>query len=201
MPAATGIDYVLDKLRWMQAEHIWPNGLRYVWTDAFGVVLLVSLYRTLAKDAGSTDRGLPLPIRGSDENRNDGAFRASALENGKIELLGVGPHPGFTSSLKAARIATLLELCHDMIGNGRAFVLAECERRHRVGCRNAAIWLLLRDNRTLLTHRRSVACDPSRHGGCGRECTFRCVRSIQNLPIRISCDKDDIASLSAAESA
>ena len=34
----------------MRAEHIWPNGLRYLWTDAFGVVLLVSLYSALAKD-------------------------------------------------------------------------------------------------------------------------------------------------------
>ena len=36
--------YVRDKLDWMRAEGIWPNGLRYLWTDAFGVVLLVSLY-------------------------------------------------------------------------------------------------------------------------------------------------------------
>src|SRR3954463_13743122 len=42
-----GIDYVLDKLQWMQHERIWPNGLRYLWTDAFGLVLLVSLYRQL----------------------------------------------------------------------------------------------------------------------------------------------------------
>ena len=28
----------------MRAEGIWPNGRRYLWTDAFGVVLLVSLY-------------------------------------------------------------------------------------------------------------------------------------------------------------
>jgi hypothetical protein len=42
IPKATG--YVLDKLAWMRAEGIWPNGLRYLWTDAFGVVLLVSLY-------------------------------------------------------------------------------------------------------------------------------------------------------------
>ena len=28
----------------MRERHIWPNGLRYLWTDAFGVVLLVSLY-------------------------------------------------------------------------------------------------------------------------------------------------------------
>src|SRR5439155_14743545 len=38
------IGYVLEKLDWMRAERIWPNGLRYLWTDAFGVVLHVSLY-------------------------------------------------------------------------------------------------------------------------------------------------------------
>jgi hypothetical protein len=32
-------------LQWMRAERIWPNGLRYLWTDAYGVVLLVSLFR------------------------------------------------------------------------------------------------------------------------------------------------------------
>lgn len=41
------LDRVLAKLEWMRAERIWPNGLRYLWTDAFGVVLLVSLYRQL----------------------------------------------------------------------------------------------------------------------------------------------------------
>jgi hypothetical protein len=41
--AATG--YVLAKLDWMARERIWPNGLRYLWTDAFGIVLFVSLYR------------------------------------------------------------------------------------------------------------------------------------------------------------
>jgi hypothetical protein len=39
--------YVLDKLAWMRAAHIWPNGRRYLWTDAFGVILLVSLYSEL----------------------------------------------------------------------------------------------------------------------------------------------------------
>jgi len=39
-----GISYVLDKLAWMRDQQIWPNGLRYLWTDAFGVVLLVSLH-------------------------------------------------------------------------------------------------------------------------------------------------------------
>lgn len=38
------IDYVLAKLDWMRSEHIWPNGLRYLWTDAFGVVLYLSLF-------------------------------------------------------------------------------------------------------------------------------------------------------------
>lgn len=41
------VDYVLAKLDWMREQRIWPNGLRYLWTDAFGVVLLVSLYRQL----------------------------------------------------------------------------------------------------------------------------------------------------------
>jgi hypothetical protein len=38
------VHYVLRKLDWMRAERIWPNGLRYLWTDAFGIVLLVSLH-------------------------------------------------------------------------------------------------------------------------------------------------------------
>ena len=50
MPAAREIGYILDKLRWMRAEHIWPNGLRYLWTDAFCVVLLASLYDALVRD-------------------------------------------------------------------------------------------------------------------------------------------------------
>jgi hypothetical protein len=44
------IEYVLDKLTWMRVHKIWPNGLRYLWTDAFGVVLLVSLYKELQDD-------------------------------------------------------------------------------------------------------------------------------------------------------
>jgi len=41
------ISTILDKLASMSQHHIWPNGQRYLWTDAFGVVLLVSLYREL----------------------------------------------------------------------------------------------------------------------------------------------------------
>ena len=42
---AGDVDYVLRKLGWMRGERIWPNGLRYLWTDAFGVVNHVSLFR------------------------------------------------------------------------------------------------------------------------------------------------------------
>jgi len=83
--AVMGIEYVLDKLRWMRAEHIWPNGLRYLWTDAFGVVLLVSLYRALAKDeflddaewaAANVGRvlGRPRGIRIGEEPDRDGQY-------------------------------------------------------------------------------------------------------------------------------
>ncbi|HEX7181640.1 MAG TPA: hypothetical protein VF756_07340 [Thermoanaerobaculia bacterium] len=44
------VSWVRDHLRWMREQRIWPNGLRYLWTDAFGVVLLVSLYYELGED-------------------------------------------------------------------------------------------------------------------------------------------------------
>jgi hypothetical protein len=47
MRGLTDLGYVLDKLDWMRSMRIWPNGLRYLWTDAFGLVLLVSLYQEL----------------------------------------------------------------------------------------------------------------------------------------------------------
>eukprot|EP00058_Branchiostoma_floridae_P019563 XP_002605053.1 hypothetical protein BRAFLDRAFT_85199 [Branchiostoma floridae] len=43
-------DLVLSKLQWMREQHIWPNGLRYLWTDAHGVCLLVSLYKELQEE-------------------------------------------------------------------------------------------------------------------------------------------------------
>jgi hypothetical protein len=44
-PVLRDIDYVLAKLEWLRQERIWPNGLRYLWTDAFGVVLYLSLHQ------------------------------------------------------------------------------------------------------------------------------------------------------------
>jgi hypothetical protein len=41
---------VLKRLEWMRAQGIWPNGKRYLWTDAFGVVLSLSLYRELDRN-------------------------------------------------------------------------------------------------------------------------------------------------------
>ncbi len=40
----------LRRLEWMRRERIWPNGPRYLWTDAFGVVLLVSLASEMLDD-------------------------------------------------------------------------------------------------------------------------------------------------------
>ncbi len=44
------VEFVLARLDWMRERRIWPNGLRYLWTDAFGVVLLLSLHRALGGD-------------------------------------------------------------------------------------------------------------------------------------------------------
>jgi hypothetical protein len=35
----TEVPMVLEKLDWMRRQGIWPNGKRYLWTDAFGVVM------------------------------------------------------------------------------------------------------------------------------------------------------------------
>ena len=44
MQRETGAHYAIAKLAWMREQDLWPNGLRYLWTDAFGLVLFVSLY-------------------------------------------------------------------------------------------------------------------------------------------------------------
>jgi hypothetical protein len=79
------VEYVLAKLRWMRGRGIWPNGLRYLWSDAFGVVLLVSLYEELGKDVyideaqqvvAEVDRvlGRPRGIRIGEEPDRDGQY-------------------------------------------------------------------------------------------------------------------------------
>jgi len=58
MAACQDTRYVLDKLAWMRAEGIWPNGQRYPWTDAFGVVLLISLHVELGERRISRSGGM-----------------------------------------------------------------------------------------------------------------------------------------------
>lgn len=76
---------VQAKLAWMHEQHIWPNGLRYLWTDAFGVVLLVSLWTELHDDrllreaewvVAEVDRvlGRPRGIRIGEEPDRDGQY-------------------------------------------------------------------------------------------------------------------------------
>jgi hypothetical protein len=51
MSSPDDVRFVRHRLAWAEAEGIWPQGLRYLWTDAFGLVLLVSLYRELGDKA------------------------------------------------------------------------------------------------------------------------------------------------------
>ena len=79
------VSYVQNKLQWMRSKRIWPNGLRYLWTDAFGVVLLVSLYEKL-EDHSFLDEaewlvsevnrvlGRPRGIRIGEETDRDGQY-------------------------------------------------------------------------------------------------------------------------------
>jgi len=46
----TALESVLARLDWMHDEGLWPDGQRYLWTDAWGVVLYVSLYEETANE-------------------------------------------------------------------------------------------------------------------------------------------------------
>lgn len=79
------VGYVLKKLDWMRAERIWPDGERYLWTDAFSVVLYVSLFhstqderwldaaQTLVVDVDSV-LGRPRGIRIGEAPDRDGQY-------------------------------------------------------------------------------------------------------------------------------
>jgi hypothetical protein len=69
----------------MREQRIWPNGPRYLWTDAFGVTLLVSLRNALADDrylseaewvVSEVDRvlGRPIGVRIGEEPDRDGQY-------------------------------------------------------------------------------------------------------------------------------
>ena len=85
MRGLTDLGYVLDKLDWMRSMQIWPNGLRYLWTDAFGLVLLVSLHQELEDEryldeaeglVAEVNRvlGRPRGIRIGEEPDRDGQY-------------------------------------------------------------------------------------------------------------------------------
>jgi hypothetical protein len=84
-PPLREIDTVQARLARMRQARIWPNGLRYLWTDAFGVVLLVSLWHELHDDhllrecewvVAEVDRvlGRPRGIRIGEEPDRDGQY-------------------------------------------------------------------------------------------------------------------------------
>lgn len=79
------VDYVLKKLDWMEVERIWPHGLRYLWTDAFGALLYLSLYRETGEQVwidkarwliGEVDRvlGRPKGLRIGEAPDRDGQY-------------------------------------------------------------------------------------------------------------------------------
>jgi hypothetical protein len=94
------ISYVRNKLRWMRSQQIWPNGLRYLWTDAFGVVLLVSLFEELGERSFLDDAqwlvadvnrvlGRPLGIRiGEEPDRGGQYFHYLAMWLFALAMLG-----------------------------------------------------------------------------------------------------------------
>jgi len=49
------IPAVVERLDWLEVQGIWPNGVRYLWTDGFGVILLCSLAAEL-NDESYLDR-------------------------------------------------------------------------------------------------------------------------------------------------
>lgn len=98
------VDYVLAKLDWMRAEAIWPNGLRYLWTDAFGVVNYVSLYRETGDEkwldaaealAAEVDRvlGRPRGLRIGEAPDRDGQY-FHYLAMWMFALARLGDHRG-----------------------------------------------------------------------------------------------------------
>jgi hypothetical protein len=92
---------VQARLAWMRQARIWPNGLRYLWTDAFGVVLLASLWQQLHDDrllrecewvVAEVERvlGRPRGIRIGEELDRDGQyFHYLAMWIFALDRLGV----------------------------------------------------------------------------------------------------------------
>jgi len=82
------IEYVLTKLGWMREQRIWPNGPRYLWTDAFGLVLLVSLYRDLHEERYLDDA--EVLVRDVDRVLGGGVeFASVRLQTGTVSIFTI----------------------------------------------------------------------------------------------------------------
>lgn len=104
-PTDRTLDLVLDRLGWVRDYGIWPHGPRDLWTDALGVICLVSLYRDMKEEwilaeaewvAQEVDRvlGRRKGIRTAERVDGQGqTFRSQALWVFALHRLGqVLPH-------------------------------------------------------------------------------------------------------------
>ena len=132
--ALRDLDYVRNKLAWMRAERIWPNGLRYLWTDAFGVVLYVSLYRESGDEewldkakrlVGEVDRvlGRPRGYRIGEAPDRDGQY-FHYLAMWLFALASLGDHePAYRE--KGIRIAAEVHQSFVLPGRGVIWKMEE----------------------------------------------------------------------------
>ena len=153
------VDDVLARLKWMRQERIWPNGVRYLWTDAFGVTLLVSLRNELADDrflaeaewvVSEVNRvlGRPIGIRIGEKPDRDGQyfhylamwlFALSRLGRIKPEFrqkgidLARAIHPRFV----AAGMGVVWKMLEDLSGPYPGFGLGAIDAFHGLVVYNA----------------------------------------------------------------
>jgi hypothetical protein len=131
MAGLKNIDYVLRKLAWMRSQRIWPNGLRYLWTDAFGLVLLVSLYGALNEEpyldgamelVAEVDRvlGRKRGIRIGEEPDRDGQyFHYLAMWLYAPVCWGATSRPIATRELRSRVPSTGLSSCRAAVLSGK----------------------------------------------------------------------------------
>ena len=132
MAGLKNIDYVLRKLAWMRSQRIWPNGLRYLWTDAFGLVLLVSLYGALNEEpyldgamelVAEVDRvlGRKRGIRIGEESDRDGHYFHYLAPCGFMLSVcwGATSQPIATRELRSRVPSTGLSSCRAAVLSGK----------------------------------------------------------------------------------
>jgi hypothetical protein len=103
------IDDVRERLAWLRQERIWPEGVRDLWADAFGLVVLLSLHER-TRDARWLADAEALVADVERASRRRAPFRAAAMW---IFALGrFGAHtPGYRT--RALERATTTPLGND----------------------------------------------------------------------------------------